>query len=374
MNHDLPDEFEAADQGLRIFLASLSGAATSAELAGEEATLAMFRTIRPSAGSRHGAHRSARRPRQESARGPRQESARRPRHRSVRAGYARRAGWLVTVTVALCGGFAAAGYAAVLPAPVQHVAHSLFGFAGLPNGAPGSAPRRVAPSVPVTSHRSAHARPSAGSSSPSPSVSASPVAPLALSATAANTRIPAGGKVTVSVLLTSRGRAVPGAALRLIEWAVGHPAWQVAAQATTSAAGRAVLVAASLTVNAKFLVTGPSGSASGQFTVVVIPLVSISVTSSGGHRDASVLTASCPLAQRNDVVELQALSRGKWRDVRTRPIGRTGLAAFTVSASKRGETFRVVLLATAYHGQSASRAVTVPGRRSSGQGGQRGGP
>src|ERR1019366_10201028 len=46
------------------------------------------------------------------------------------------------VPVALACGFAAAGYAAVLPAPVQHVAYRVLGFAGVPDvhrGRPASA-------------------------------------------------------------------------------------------------------------------------------------------------------------------------------------------------------------------------------------------
>jgi hypothetical protein len=174
--------------------------------------------------------------------------------------------------------------------------------------------------------------------------------------------VPAGGKVTVTALLTSRGRAVPDAALRLLEQAAGQPAWQVAAQATTSAAGRAVLVVPSLRIDATFRVTGPGASASQPLTVVVIPPVSVGVTSSGGHWSASVLTVSCPLAQRGDVVALQLLSGGQWQEVRAHRLGATGLAAFTVATSKDSATYRIVLLATAYHGQSVSRTVIVPGR------------
>src|ERR1019366_8208516 len=148
------------------------------------------------------------------------------------------------VPVALACGFAAAGYAAVLPAPVQHVAYRVLGFAGVPDvhrGRPASAGSHPGGPAPARSASPTPGRPQR-----------SAAAAARLSVTVARGRIAAGtGEVFVG-WLTDHGRAVQGAKLSLSERAAGHPAWRPAGDATTGPDGRAVLTVPALTPDASF--------------------------------------------------------------------------------------------------------------------------
>lgn len=138
MKGKLPDDLGVRDPGLRLLLRSLAGAPTPDELAGEPAALLMFRTAhRPLASASAGDAVDA-----SVSRRSRGAPTRRP---------ARRAAWLAAATtVALFGGLTAAGYVAVLPAPVQQFAHRLLGFVGVPDpgrsGQPGTPTGRAGPS------------------------------------------------------------------------------------------------------------------------------------------------------------------------------------------------------------------------------------
>jgi hypothetical protein len=118
---------------------------------------------------------------------------------------------------------------------------------------------------------------------------------------------------------------------------------------------------ASLTTNASFRVTGPNQVASSELSIVVIP--SVSLTLAPGHpKHSDLLLVGAPLAQRGDAVELEGSTAGQWQVVRSHRLGRTGQVEFSVVVRKISVTYRVVLLATAMHGQSVSMAVTVPAR------------
>ena len=347
MNADLPGDIGPGEPGLDQLVGLLTASATPDELSGESAALAMFRASQQPATAVPGRRAPGR--------------------------HARRVRVLAAaVPVALACGFAAAGYAAVLPAPVQHVAYRVLGFAGVPDvhrGRPasagshpgGPAPARSASQTPGRPQRSAAA--SASPAVPQPRVSSSAGAAAAaaarLSVTVARGRIAAGtGEVFVG-WLTDHGRAVQGAKLSLSERAAGHPAWRPAGDATTGPDGRAVLTVPDLTTDASFRLTGPDGARSQPVLIIVVPPVSASLTS-GPRGQPDVLTASSPLAVPGDAVVLQVRSRQRWLSVQVQRLDSGGQAAFRLGFDARTRLYQVVLPATAAHGGSVSNPVPVP--------------
>jgi len=142
------------DPGINALFGHLTSGPTADERSGEHAALTMFRSAQ--------------------FRPPGEEAAipvrtRRP-HRRTRVG-----GRLVAAAMALAvlGGFAAAAYAEVLPAPLQRVAHDLLGGVGVPN-APNHPP--VHPSTTISSTRPRSGRTGSAAPSPSSPLASSPAA------------------------------------------------------------------------------------------------------------------------------------------------------------------------------------------------------
>lgn len=351
METDLPDDLGPREPGLDELISVLTTGPTPAERAGEAAALAMFRASLPKATA----------------------PVRRRPHRPRRPRRPRRTGRLAAAAaVALACGFAAAAYAAVLPAPVQHVAYRVLGFAGVPE-AQHSAPRpprsasassHSTSSTPGSPSRPASPAPRPGRSvSPAPRASASRSAagpvPARLSLTVAQHRIVAGGSDSLTGLLTDRrGRAVPRQQLTLLELATGQAAWQPAGHATTGSDGGAVLTVQNLTVNAWFRLTGPDGTRSRPVRLITVPAVSVTVVS-GPRPGADTLTASSPFAVPGDIVVLQVRVGGRWRILRADRLGQADQAAFVVRIRLIRRVYRVALLGTATHGASASSPVVI---------------
>lgn len=375
MTADLPGGVGPGEPGLDQLLRVLTSSPEPAELAGERAALAMFRANpQPAATAAIAAATSAA---TSPAAVPAVASPASSRWRGLRR-HGRQAGRLAAVTVALAGGFAAAAYTAVLPAPAQHVAYRVLGFAGVPDvhrslpsarGTPapggthlgGPAPvRRASPAV-GSPRRSAGAGPSASPTArPTASRSRSATAaPVTLTLTVAHGRIAADAGDVFAGWLTGQGGAIQGAKLSLFERAPGQPSWMPAGAATTGPAGRAVLTVAELTSNAVFRVTGPGAAVSPPVLVTVIPPVSASLTS-GPLGRAYVLAASSPFAVPGDYVVLQIGSGGQWLDLRARRLDSGDQADFVVRPHALARIYRVVLLATPAHGRSVGIPVTVP--------------
>ena len=119
MTSEFPADVGPEEPGLEQLLAALTRGPTADELAGEQAALAMFRAnIHPPVPA---AAATAILP------------VPRPTRRLRAPGLRRWRLAAVGTTVALVGGFAAAAYAAVLPAPVQHAAYQAFGVFGVPD-------------------------------------------------------------------------------------------------------------------------------------------------------------------------------------------------------------------------------------------------
>lgn len=365
MTRDPLDDLGQRDRGLVLLFSYLTSEPSAAELSGEYAALRMFRTAGEAAAPLPSA----------------------PGHRlwpsRVRLGG--RLAAAATVAV-LGGGFAAAGYAAVLPAPLQQVAHQLLGFAGVPN-APGR-PGSTRPTVPVTSRRTTRgtvgpgrpgtpqpgssgpgSRSPSGSPSPRPSSSASPAGSVTI--TVAHRQIPAGGSVLITASFTRHGRPVGGVSLSFGELAAGRTTWHTVGRATTGPGGQASFAASDLTTNTSFRATGPGDAVSAEVSVVVIPAIAVSEVN-GAHGRSEMLVVSIPLAQRADVVRLEDLVGGQWQLVRSHRLHQGG-TEFSVVPRKISVTYRVILPATAEHGSSVSPPATVAAHPKGGGQGQGGG-
>jgi hypothetical protein len=380
--------FDAQPPGLGQLLSDLASPPLDSELAGQRAALAMFRAVRAEQAAEPAPAPAAQ------PRVIRPATGKLPR-RLIPARKAQIGARLVAAAMflALAGGFAAAGYAAALPAPLQRVAHQVLGFAGVPDSPsrqPGlthtppvtsravahdspasspspSAPTSTAPTPKPSHHRSPgprHSPKTPPSRSPSPHPSSPPADPVQITIEVAQQEITAGQSVEITASLTRSGPAA-GVKLRLLERAVGRTGdpggrgWQVVA--TADAHDQVTFTAPDLTTNAVFRVTGPGGAVSNRIGVAVVPPVTATLES-GPSPKIDLLVASSPLAQRGDVVELEANVRGRWRVVRLKRLHQNGQTKFNVPLRKISVTYRVVIPATKAHAMSVSSQVTAPAR------------
>jgi hypothetical protein len=376
MTSDFPDDLGFAQPGLDQLLRTLTSAPTADELAGEGQALAMFRAnVHPPAAGTvpmpAGPARRTGRPRRIAA----------PAFRlRIAAG---------ATAAALVGGFAAAAYAAALPAPVQHVVYDALHRIGVPDSqhhphsggglgpgaglhpslhpSPGgSAGHRTAPaSRPAASPHPTTSR----SGGPHPSVSPSGTATTppggstgtaAITASASAAQIPAGTPVTISGQLTRAGKAVAGVTVTLWERPAGQLAWHRAGKQVTSSAGSVAVTVASLKTNATFRFTDRDGRASGPAVVTVVPGISTSLTT-GSRRVNDYFQVSTQYAQSGDTVRLQEYEAGSWVTIRTRQLNAAGQTTFVLAAKNfTGLQLRAVLAATRLHARAVSSQVAVP--------------
>ncbi len=343
MSTDFPDGPEPADPSLDGLIRALTADGSADELAGRQAALAMFR-----------------------------RSRRRPRHPRRRFAHPMST---AAAAVVIAGGIAAA-YAAVLPAPVQHIAFRMLNGIGVPDAhhpAPSAGAPIVAASLPsTTANSAAAASPTTPSPATAPRTTAPPAtacpcrtgkqganAPQTLVLTAAQARIPADGDDVFSGRLSRGGRAEPGVRVRLLEHVAGHHGWHVAGSAVTDSGGEVMLTVTYLTSNASFRLSAPRGPASPPVRITVIPPVSLQLAA-GGSPGVDTLTAAAPTADTGDVVVLQELSGGSWHSVGERALDQDHLASFTVRIPKSGgREYRVVIARTRLHGSSVSGRVRV---------------
>ncbi len=387
MTSDLPGEPGALDPGLDQLFRALTAVATPQELAGEQDALAMFRAnVRPPASTvpvgtgaaspvrdTTGAWRGTR-----GRFGIAAATSRRSAGRAFRAPIRWSVGLAAAAALAL-GGAAAAAYASALPAPVQHLAHAVLGFAGVPDDNPGSAPsppRHHRHAGPASGHSatspaevtpaptasgSAGGSPSA-SASPTPTASAPPAGPSLLSASAASAVITAGADAVIDGRLTRSGKAVPGVTVTLVERLAGHLKWRVAGTEQTNSEGNVAVQVAALDTNAVFRLTihGAAPSA-GVRVIVQPPIAAVLNPVPGSTRD--VLAVSTQYARRGNVVVLQVQSAdGSWAYLRSKRLNAAGQTTFILSGKRlKNREVRVVLLATVRHGESVlQNPILVP--------------
>jgi hypothetical protein len=409
MSTDLPAEF-ASDPGLGAVLAALTGGPSPAELAGEQAALTMFRAShaqplrardsllgavpenlpgtqatkplpsQPLPGAGHDGLPRSGGPGRTGWPGRPGRSGRpaRPPIRRMRLG-------LAAAAAAVVAGSVSAAYAAVLPPPVQHFAHDLLWFAGVPN-AQQPAQSRQSPSGSGSLHHSITTRPAPASPaasapgtspasrpsqkpsakvspshspSPTPSPSGSP-AVAQLSIGAAASQIPAGGAASFDGQVEQSGQPVAGLTLTLLERIAGRRGWRPAGTASTSASGKVVVGASSLARNAAFRFTDASGDTSAIVTVTVVPAVSLELsTRAGGRWDVLVVTS--PYAQPGNKVVLRVQAGGRWIAVRSARLGLGRRAVILIRARRlAGRSVLVVLRPTFKHAASESNIIAVP--------------
>jgi hypothetical protein len=346
---DLFEDIVSGEPGLSQLFGVLTSGPTPDELSGANAALAMFQGCRPPATTPGPGPRASK---------PTSIFNARPARRLA----------TLTVTLAAAAGFAVAAYTSTLPAPIQHAAYRVLGFAGIPDthhGAGGTA-GALHPAGPGPAHGTpgAGAQPSAPASA-QPGASASAAGPPAgqagLSVAAASGRITSDGSDTFTGQLSGPGQAVAGVSLRLEERVTGQLTWRVVGSAVTDAAGGASVTAPGLTRNAWFRFAGSGSELSGPVLVVVVPPVSASLIVGPGGR-ADVLTVSSPLASPGDVVVLQVWSGTRWRDAAARDLNGSDQVTFMVRAPGKAQQYRAVLVGTADHGTSVSATVQVPSR------------
>jgi hypothetical protein len=363
MSTDDRDNLGPLEPGLNQLFTVLTSTPTRDELAGEQAALTMFRSAAGDAAAAPTVPARSTAPAAERA----------PRHRTW--GVRR---MIAVATVAFAAGFAAAAYAAVLPAPVQHVAYKVLGFVGVPDSpAQHSHPRSARHTAPHSRAGGGSSQPAIGpgSSSPGSSSSASPShspsphpsksktvvppTPPQLSVTVSQPQIPAGTSVTITASATRNGHGVAGVSVTLLEMTPKDKVWTEVAQGTTGHGGRATLTVSDLTMNAGFRLTGPGGSASAAISVTVVPQVSATVvTRPGAHR--AVIKVVCQYVQPRNFVVLEVYRDGTWVPIRARRIGPLLKTGFVVKVPlNKARTLQVVVRATHKHAEAISNEVTV---------------
>lgn len=375
--HLPPDELALADPALAPLLGALTTGPTPGELAGQDAALAMYRAAHAGPQAAPLSRRAAR------LRGRSRASERRVRGRLA----------VLTTLAVVAGGFVAAGYAAVLPSPLQDMAHHYLGFPGARLGVhatPVGQVRRT-PGGKAGHGADGRARHGGGGSSPLtlPGEHPSPSRlGTVLDAWAASSdgRQAAGAAVAITAALTHDGKSVPGSDVGLFERPAGQRHRHLVAMGQTGRHGTVTLRARSLTTNARFVVIGLDGVESQPVTIIVIPRVSLRVQG-GKHHGREALVVTCRFAVPGDKVLLQIRqdarwqpghgrrwSRGDgqvaggraggwhpgaWQTVNLTEFGKNGMASFGMTAPLPGLAYRVVLLATAEHGRSVSNVVVI---------------
>lgn len=354
MAPDLTEETGIYDAGLDALMRALTGPAEPAELAGEQAVLAMFRSSgTPSAGALRAAGHVA--PGREASGRFATRQFRRPRGWTVRL--------VAAAAVVVCAGMAAAAYTAALPAPMQHLAHVVFQFAGVPDNQRGSRPAGSGHSVPPASQQLSPPV-TAAPSGAAPRSSASPVGQVGgatISAAADSPRITAGASVVISGQLTWPGHPVAGVTMTLWERPALTLGWHLVGSVPANAAGNGVITVPVVSTDADFRLAVSGVAVSAPVRVTVVPAVSIALQI-GTAGTTDLLTVSAPYAQPGNVVVLEvAGSGGRWTYLRQGTLSVGGRLVFLIDAARRGnDAVRAVLLPTALHAMSLSAPVVVP--------------
>jgi hypothetical protein len=313
------DGIPAGEPGLEHLMRALTANGDARELAGREAALTMFRATRPrpasAASTRGPAGDLTRGAAGDPARGRAAsgrpatpaapvnghavarlaESARRGRrHSRLRLRTLALAGGTV---IAVVGGLTAGAYAAVLPAPMQHLAYRVFAPLGVPDGRPALAvPGGVTASGTANGHTRGTspggAAPSASGSCPCPSGSGNADV---LTLRAESGQVATGGSDIFTGQLASNGKAWPGIKVKLLKRVAGKTAWQVADTGKTDTAGQVTLTVNDLKDSAAFrLVTFGGQSVSSPEVVVTVTAHDASSGNSGKNGNSQSQPTPAP--------------------------------------------------------------------------------
>jgi hypothetical protein len=266
----------------------------------------------------------------------------------------------VVVAAALTGG----AYAAVLPTPIQHIAHRVLARIGVPDAR--HSPSSAGPSSPGPPKLAA-ANPAAARTSGSfPSVTRTaaavqnplPVPPIVLSAV--RTEVAAGSSVTLDGRLAPGGAPMADARVQLLE--LDGSRWRPVGAALTDGDGEATFTVRHVTRNTEFRlasrVVTTHTALSPPILVTVVPGLTV-VISDGGPTGSDVITVTARSADPGDVVILQVATGTTWRDFTELRLNAAHQASFTVVVAA-GQNYRVVLPATRTHAGAVSAAAQVP--------------
>jgi hypothetical protein len=335
------DEPGSREPGLDQLIRALTADGYPQELAGRETVLAAFRTARS------------------------QPEPRRRLRLNVRPTGSARLGALAGAVVMSLAALTAAAYAQALPAPVQHIAYSVFASFGVPDSRP------AAPAQPHASPTSAHVRGTPGhhkvpsrsakNSCPCPARSTHPaIKGSTLTLAAARTQFPANGWDSFAGRLTYQGRPEQGVRLVLLEQTAGTSGWQHEGSGVTGARGRVSVGVPHLTQNASFELASPNGAVvSPLISVTVIPHVSL--WRGSAQPGINRLVVGSRFGDIGDVVVLEELVGGAWQTVASHPLDAAHQASFDLAEAKSaGHYYRALLPATSAHGASASQPVQEP--------------
>jgi hypothetical protein len=308
---------------------------------------------------------------------------------------------MAAAALVIIGGIAGAAYAAVLPAPVQHIAYRMLGRIGVPDThrhSPASSTGRAAAAVPSARPDSTaaacpcQAGPSPAATCPCQAgrstASACPcqagksgaaacpcqagkstgsAAGQNVVLAAAHARIPVYGDDTFSGRLDRESLPESGVRAQLFEHVDGWPGWRLAGSAMTDRRGEVTLAVHDLATSALFRLADPGGAASAAVLVTVVPPVDLQLTP--GHVPGTeILTARARFADTGDVVVLQERAGTAWYSIDENVLDGDHLASFTVLIPRSGgHDYRVVLRRTSAHGSSVSGRVRVSPSLSAGR-------
>jgi hypothetical protein len=381
------EELPAGEPGLEHVLRALTAEGDATELVSRQAALTMFRTARAQAATQGlpaqgwtpqdqptrsdpalsyptlNQPTPAAPPARETTTARRARAFRRTDRRPRRFPLAPAIGAALAVA---CAGIAAAAYAAILPSPIQDIAHNVFA----PIGVPGTAPAATAPVTPG----SASGGPGQGTGPSNPSPNGPATSPAGTPSVAATCPCPgSNGAIRVSMTMTVASNPVPFGARDVFTGHVlrnGHPgrlvwvrllarpsagdgAWHVVATGPTNANGAVWLVEPQMPADATFILAGTGKLASvtsAPVTVTVLPHVAVRVSA------ADVLTVTVWPASDGNQAILQVLRGGAWQLIADLQLT-AHKATYHVTP---GATYRVVVPATAEHDAGISAPVIAP--------------
>jgi hypothetical protein len=362
-----PEELPGGDPGLDHLLRALTSEGDATELLGRQAALTMFRTARAQAGTQAATQAATQGlpalgfptqgfPAQDS--GPAPE--RRPRASRRTGPRTRRfplAAGISTAVAAAFAGMAVAAYAAVLPSPVQNIAHKVFAPIGVPAASP-AAPGSVTPGVSGGPGQGGSTSPNGPGPSPANTPTASATSPpgvpgVSVTMTAARSAVPFGGADGFTGRMTRDGKPARLVRVRLLMRPAGGGTWRLVTTGLTNANGVVRLAGPLMAADASFELAGTgklASATSAPLTVTVIPRIAVRVSAT------DVLTVTVWPASAGDQALLQELRGGAWQ-----PVATLQLVAHKAAYQVRpGGTYRVAVPATAEHDAALSAPAFAP--------------
>ena len=324
------------EPGLDRLVMALTADGHPAELAGRDAALAAFRVA--------------------------SQSPRRAHRRNPLGLLPARLAAVVAAGAAALAGVTAAAYAQALPAPVQHIAYTVFAPLGVPNSQPQPAtsshaqhtasPTGQASTPGSTPQGAGCPCPAATSATPSPTAAGH----FALTLSAARVHMPAYAVDVFTGRVTAHGHAAAGIRVRLFERPAGSTTWRPAASGKTGPHGGFRLLTPRLTTTAEFRVSAPDSSHSTKVRVTVGARVRLKLVA-GKVNDHLIVIARA--ARPGDTAVLEKLVAGSWTKVASGPLGAAYQASFPVPAkTAAAHHFRGVVLIAGFRVPSA--VVWVP--------------